>query len=67
MREIAVEQGRATGVVHDDGIVIAGRKFVASAIDFLSSLDMAGPEHFPSRCAKSQGLALGQTVSARCI
>lgn len=47
VKEIKVEQGRATGVVLSDGSFIGGRKFVASAIDFPGTVDMAGPELFP--------------------
>ena len=47
VKEIKVEGGRATGVKLADGRVVRGNKFVASATDFPSTLDMAGPERFP--------------------
>ena len=47
VKEIAVSGGRATGVKLADGRVIAGRKFVASAIDFPATLAMTGEELFP--------------------
>jgi phytoene dehydrogenase-like protein len=47
VKEITVEYGRATGVRLADGKFIAGRKFVASAIDFPSTVQMAGAELFP--------------------
>ena len=47
MRDIKVANGRATGVTLDDGSVIEGKKFVASAIDFPTTLQMAGESLFP--------------------
>ncbi|HEX3440743.1 MAG TPA: NAD(P)/FAD-dependent oxidoreductase [Pseudolabrys sp.] len=47
VKEIKVESGRATGVVLDDGRFIGGRQFVASAVDFPSTVQMAGEELFP--------------------
>ncbi len=47
VREIKVENGRATGVVLDDGRFIGAGKFVSSAIDFPTTLGMAGEERFP--------------------
>jgi phytoene dehydrogenase-like protein len=47
VKEIVVRQGRATGVKLADGKVIDGRKFVASAIDFPRTVEMAGEELFP--------------------
>ena len=47
VKEIVVKGGRATGVKLADGTFIAGRKFVASAIDFPTTVDMAGGELFP--------------------
>ena len=47
VKEIKVESGRATGVKLADGRFIAGNKFVASAIDFPTTLQMAGEELFP--------------------
>src|SRR5262244_3649636 len=47
VREIKVENGRATGVVLDDGRVMTGRQFVASAVDFPTTVQMAGEELFP--------------------
>jgi len=47
VRDIRVERGRATGVKLADGRVIAGSKFVASAIDFPTTLTMAGEDLFP--------------------
>src|SRR5712691_7826804 len=47
VKEIKVENGRATGVKLADGKFIGGKKFVASAIDFPSTVDMAGAELFP--------------------
>lgn len=47
VREIVVTNGRATGVKLDDGRSIAGRKFVASAIDFPATVAMAGEDLFP--------------------
>jgi phytoene dehydrogenase-like protein len=46
VKEIVVRQGRATGVKLADGKVIAGDKFVASAIDFPTTVQMAGEELF---------------------
>jgi phytoene dehydrogenase-like protein len=45
--EIAVANGRATGVRLDDGTSLTARRFVASAIDFPATLRMAGEELFP--------------------
>src|SRR5712691_9328614 len=47
VKEIVVKNGRATGVKLADGKFIGGKKFVASAIDFPSTVDMAGAELFP--------------------
>jgi len=47
VKEIKVDGGRATGVKLADGRIVTGKKFVASATDFPSTLDMAGPECFP--------------------
>jgi phytoene dehydrogenase-like protein len=47
VKEISVKNGRATGVKLADGRSISGRKFVASAIDFPSTVQMAGEELFP--------------------
>ena len=47
VKEIKVERGRATGVTLADGRFIAGRRFVASAIDFPATVEMAGEELFP--------------------
>jgi len=47
VREIVVEQGRATGVRLSDGRIVSGKKFVASAIDFPATLAMAGEDLFP--------------------
>jgi phytoene dehydrogenase-like protein len=47
VKEIKVEQGRATGVTLSDGRFIGGRQFVASAIDFPTTVQMAGEELFP--------------------
>jgi phytoene dehydrogenase-like protein len=47
VKEIKVESGRATGVVLDDGRFIGGLRFVASAVDFPSTVQMAGEELFP--------------------
>ena len=47
VREIVVQQGRATGVRLADGTTIGGGKFVASAIDFPSTVEMTGLDLFP--------------------
>jgi len=47
VREITVSNGRATGVELADGRAIEARGFVASAIDFPSTVQMTGEEHFP--------------------
>ena len=47
VREIRVKNGRAVGVKLDDGRTINGGKFVASAIDFPTTIHMAGEELFP--------------------
>lgn len=47
VKEIKTEGGRATGVKLADGRFIGGSKFVASAIDFPSTVQMAGEELFP--------------------
>ena len=47
VREITVRNGRATGVKLADGRTINGEKFVASAIDFPTTVQMAGEELFP--------------------
>lgn len=47
VREIVVQQGRATGVKLADGRIIAGKRFVASAIDFPATVAMAGEDLFP--------------------
>jgi phytoene dehydrogenase-like protein len=46
VREITVSGGRATGVVLDDGTEITAGRFVASAIDTLATVAMAGRELF---------------------
>jgi phytoene dehydrogenase-like protein len=47
VKEIVVKGGRATGVKLADGKTIEGKKFVVSAIDFPSTVQMAGAELFP--------------------
>ena len=47
VKDIKVESGRATGVTLADGRFVGGRKFVASAIDFPTTVMMAGEELFP--------------------
>jgi phytoene dehydrogenase-like protein len=47
VKEIKVEGGRAAGVKLADGRFIGGSKFVASAIDFPATVQMAGEELFP--------------------
>ena len=47
VKEIDVKSGRATGVKLADGAYIDGGKFVASAIDFPTTVQMAGEELFP--------------------
>ena len=47
VKEIVVRQGRASGVKLADGRLVEGRKFVASAIDFPTTVQMAGEELFP--------------------
>ena len=47
VKEIAVKNGRATGVKLADGRTIAADKFVASAIDFPSTVAMTGEALFP--------------------
>jgi phytoene dehydrogenase-like protein len=47
VKEIVVRGGRATGVRLADGETIEARQFVASAIDFPTTVDMAGEELFP--------------------
>lgn len=47
VKEIVVKGGRATGVKLADGSVIEGRQFVASAIDFPRTVEMAGEALFP--------------------
>ncbi len=47
VKEIKTEGGRATGVKLADGRFIGGAKFVASAIDFPMTLQMAGEDLFP--------------------
>jgi phytoene dehydrogenase-like protein len=47
VKEIKVEGGRATGVKLADGRFIASSKLVASAIDFPTTVQMAGEELFP--------------------
>jgi phytoene dehydrogenase-like protein len=47
VKDIKVENGRATGVTLADNRFIGGRQFVASAIDFPTTLAMAGEDLFP--------------------
>ncbi len=47
VKEIETEGGRATGVKLADGRFIGGSKFVASAIDFPTTLQMVGEALFP--------------------
>ena len=47
VKEITVKGGRATGVKLSDGRNIAGNKFVASAIDFSTTVQLTGEELFP--------------------
>ncbi len=47
VKEIKTESGRATGVKLADGRFIGGAKFVASAIDFPTTLQMTGEALFP--------------------
>jgi phytoene dehydrogenase-like protein len=47
VKEIAVKNGRATGVKLADGRAIEADKFVASAVDFPSTVAMTGEELFP--------------------
>lgn len=47
VKEIEVKGGHATGVRLADGRVVSGSKFVVSAIDFPTTLTMAGEERFP--------------------
>jgi phytoene dehydrogenase-like protein len=47
VKEIVVKNGRATGVKLADGKLIEGRKFIASAIDFPATVQMAGEALFP--------------------
>ena len=47
VKEIKIEGGRATGVKLADGRFVGGSKFVASAIDFPTTLQMAGETPFP--------------------
>ena len=47
VKEINLTNGRATGVTLADGRLVHGRKFVASAIDFPTTLQMTGEELFP--------------------
>ena len=49
VREIKVANGRATGVKLSDGRTIEGRKFVASAIDFPTTMQMTGEQLFPEQ------------------
>ncbi|MFN3655845.1 MAG: phytoene desaturase family protein [Pseudolabrys sp.] len=48
VKDIKVANGRATGVTLADGTFIEGAKFVASAIDFPRTLEMAGESLFPA-------------------
>ena len=47
VKEITVKNGRAAGVRLADGRTINGDKFVASAIDFPTTVQMTGEELFP--------------------
>jgi phytoene dehydrogenase-like protein len=47
VKEIVVRQGRATGVKLADGRAIEAKEFIASAIDFPTTIEMAGEELFP--------------------
>jgi len=47
VKEITVKNGRATGVKLSDGRAVGAGKFVASAIDFPTTVQMAGEELFP--------------------
>lgn len=47
VKEIVVANGRATGVRLADGTTVTAKRFVASAIDFPTTLDMTGAELFP--------------------
>jgi phytoene dehydrogenase-like protein len=47
VRDIKVESGRATGVTLSDGTFVGAKRFVASAIDFPRTVEMAGEELFP--------------------
>jgi phytoene dehydrogenase-like protein len=47
VKEITVSGQRATGVKLADGRTIKARRFVASAIDFSTTVQMAGEELFP--------------------
>ena len=48
VKEIKIERGRATGVKLADGRFVGATKFVASAIDFPTTVQMAGEELFPA-------------------
>lgn len=47
VKDIRVESGRATGVTLADNRFVGGRRFVASAIDFPTTVAMAGEVLFP--------------------
>src|SRR5262249_8943362 len=47
VKEVKVANGRATGVEPPDGLTSDGRKLVASAIDFPTTMQMTGEELLP--------------------
>jgi phytoene dehydrogenase-like protein len=47
VKEIQVKNGRATGVKLADGRTLTAKKFVSSAIDFPTTVQMTGEELFP--------------------
>ena len=47
VKDIKVENGRATGVTLSDGTFVGGKHFVASAIDFPTTVRMSGEELYP--------------------
>ncbi|RJL34112.1 phytoene desaturase family protein [Bailinhaonella thermotolerans] len=46
VERVLVDDGRATGVLLDNGERIAARRFVASAVDAPQTVRLAGPENF---------------------
>jgi len=63
VKEITVKNGRATGVKLSDGRAVGAGKFVASAIDFPTTVQMAGEELFPEPVREKAKPGTGATIA----